>query len=249
MLKRVLFFLVCITISNWLLGQDKNTASVEQVWLGYFNQTRFSKKWGMWTDLHIRTKEDFFSNYSIAAARFGLTYYINDDTRLTAGYAFFNYFPAENHKETSQPEHRPWQQLQWQTKYTKISTVQRLRLEQRYRRKIAGDSALADGYNFNFRARYSFLLQVPLGKKAPAPKTFSFVVNDEVMVNFGRQIVYNYFDQNRFFVGLSYHVSPQALLQFGYMNIFQQLARGNDYRMSHVARVFYFHTVDLRKSM
>ena len=36
-------------------------------------------------------------------------------------------------------------------------------------------------------------------------------------------------------------------LQVGYMNIFQQLAAGNKYRSNHVARVFYFHNLDLRK--
>jgi hypothetical protein len=239
------FFLACIFTSTGLMAQDKHTVSVEQVWLGYFNQTRFTNKWGLWSDFHLRTKEDFFTNYSIAAARIGLMYYVDDNSRLAAGYAFFNYFPAENHKQISQPEHRPWQQIQWQTKYTWISTVQRVRLEERFRRKIAGDSSLAKGYNFNFRARYSFLLQVPVSKNS----RFSFVANDEAMVNFGRQIVYNYFDQNRLFVGCNYQVSPNANLQFGYMNIFQQLPAGNEYRLSHVARIFYFHNVDLRKSL
>src|SRR5687767_11347714 len=171
--------------SIFLFAQDKQTVTMEQVWLGYFNQTRFSNKWGLWFDAHIRTKDDFFSKYSTAATRLGLTYFINDDTRLTAGYAFFNFFPADNHKEISQPEHRAWQQLQWQTRYRRISTVQRLRLEERFRRKIASDSALGNGYNFNWRARYSFLLQVPLGKKLPLTNFFSFVVNDEVLLNFG----------------------------------------------------------------
>jgi long-subunit fatty acid transport protein len=230
-----------------LFAQHKQTVTMEQVWLGYFNQTRFTNKWGLWFDAHIRKRDDFFSKYSIAAARLGLTYYINDDTRLTAGYAFFNYFPADNHKEISQPEHRGWQQLQWQTKYKRFSAIQRLRLEERYRRKIASDSALGDGYNFNWRARYSFLLQVPLGKGAPQPNTFSFVANDEVMVNFGRQIVYNYFDQNRFFAGLSYQASPSLSVQFGYMNIFQQQPSGDQYRMVHTGRIFVFQNIDLRK--
>jgi hypothetical protein len=231
-----------------LFAQDKRVVTMEQAWLGYFNQTRFNPKWGLWFDAHIRTRDDFFSKYSTAATRIGLTYFLNDDTRLTAGYAFFNFFPADNHKQVSQPEHRSWQQLQWQTKYKRLIAVQRLRLEQRHRRKIASDSALAEGYNFNWRGRYSYLLQIPLGKRSPQPNTFSLILNDEVMVNFGRQIVYNYFDQNRFFAGLSYHISPNVSLQFGYMNIFQQLAAGDEYRMVHTARVFFFQNIDLRSN-
>ena len=56
--------------------------------------------------------------------RAGLTYYVNDDVKLTAGYAFINHFPADNHKNISQPEHRPWQQIQWHTKYPRMRLMQ-----------------------------------------------------------------------------------------------------------------------------
>jgi hypothetical protein len=43
---------------------SKNTSSISQLWTGYFNQTRLSRHWGLWADLHLRTKEDFASNFS-----------------------------------------------------------------------------------------------------------------------------------------------------------------------------------------
>ena len=101
--------------SSGIFGQVKTTTHINQVWLGYFNQTRFSNKWGSWTDLHLRTKEDFFNNFSTGIIRLGLTYYLDDATKLTAGYAYVNFFPADNHQKVSQPEHRPWQQIQWHT--------------------------------------------------------------------------------------------------------------------------------------
>ena len=238
-----LFFVVCISLN----AQTKQTESVQQVWLGYFNQTRFSSKWGLWTDLHLRTKEDFFNDLSQSIVRVGLTYYLQDDVKLTAGYAWVNHFPAEGHENISQPEHRPWQQIQWHTRYPKLRLMQWFRLEERWRRKILNDDELADGYNFNFRVRYNFFSQFPLNKKRFQPKTLSFVVNNEVHINFGKQIVNNYFDQNRFFLGFAYHVNKHDNVQFGYMNVFQQLASGNHYRSIHVARVFYFHNLDLRK--
>jgi hypothetical protein len=227
---------------------QKQTASTEQVWLAYNNQTRFSDKWGMWADLHLRTKEEFFTNFSQSIARVGLTYYLNDNTKLTAGYAYVNHFPADNHKNISQPEHRPWQQIQWHTKYERLRLMQWIRLEERYRHKIANDNELGDGYNFNWRLRYNFFTAFPLAKKAFAPKTWSVVLNDEVHINAGKEIVYNYFDQNRFFVGFSYHLNAHDNIQMGYMNVFQQLAAGNRYRSLHVARIFYFHNLDLRNT-
>lgn len=236
-----------IFLCNNVNAQVKQTENVNQIWLGYFNQTRFTNKLGMWTDLHLRTKEDFATNFSTGIIRLGLTYYINDVTKLTLGYAYVNHFPADAHKKISQPEHRPWQQLQWHTKYGKKRMMQWFRLEERYRRKILNDSTLADGSSFNWKLRYNFWYDIPLTKKGIVPKAWSFVVNDEVHLNFGKQIVNNYFDQNRFFAGFKYQLSDHNNLQFGYMNVFVQTAAGNKYRNINAARVFFFQNLDVRK--
>jgi hypothetical protein len=228
-------------------AQVKQTENVNQVWLGYFNQLRFSNKWGAWTDVHLRTKEKFATNFSTGIVRLGLTYYINDATKLTLGYAFVNHFPADAHKKISQPEHRPWQQIQWHTKYGKKRMMQWFRLEERYRRKILNDSTLADGSSFNWKLRYNIWYDIPLTKKGIVPKAWSFVLNDEVHINFGKQIVNNYFDQNRFFAGFKYQLTDHNNLQFGYMNVFIQTAAGNKYRNINAARVFFFQNIDLRK--
>jgi hypothetical protein len=238
---------IAIIIAQLSIAQTKQVQSHEQVWFGYNNQTRISKKWGIWLDGNLRTRKDYFTNFYQGVLRTGIMYYLNDAARITAGYAWINYFPDDGHSAVSRPEHRPWQQIQWQTQYPKSSLSHRLRLEERYRRKILNDSTLADGYNFNFRVRYNLVFQVPLSKRGIAPNTISFVTSDEVMVNFGREIVYNYFDQNRFFVGFGYHPNTTDQLQVGYLNIFQQQAAGNRYRNAHVVRIFYFHNIDLRK--
>ena len=125
--------------------------------------------------------------------------------------------------------------------------MQWVRLEERFRRKVQNDSTLAPGYNFNFRLRYNIFLAFALSKNAFAPNTFSFVVNDEVHINFGKEIVYNYFDQNRFFLGFAYYLNPSVNIQLGYMNVFQQLAAGNSYKSINAIRLFVYHNIDLRK--
>jgi hypothetical protein len=225
----------------------KDVRDVEQLWFAYFNQSRFTDRFGIWTDVHLRTQDDFTSKFSTGIARFGLMYYLNDAAKLTAGYAYINHFPADGHKEISQPEHRPWQQLQWHTKFPRTRLMQWFRLEERFRRKIKDDSTLATGHNFNFRMRYNIFYEIPLTKAGTGTGALSAVVNDEVHINFGKQIVYNYFDQNRFFVGLKFNTDAHDNLQFGYMNLFQQLAAGNRFRNIHALRLFYFQNFDLRK--
>ena len=246
MLRRILVLVAGIIATQFGLAQ-KSSSSVQQVWLSYNNQTRLSNKWGVWGDFHLRTKEEFVDDLSTSIARVGLMYYLNDNTKLTAGYAWVNHFPADAHPDVSQPEHRPWQQVQWHNRYPRLRMMQWLRLEERFRRKIKDNDELADGYNFNYRVRYSMLLNFALNKKPFAPKTISYVANNELHLNFGKEIVYNTFDQNRLFFGLHYHTNASDVLQFGYMYFYQQLAAGNKYRYIHAARVSYFHNLDLRK--
>ncbi|WP_127128796.1 DUF2490 domain-containing protein [Pseudoflavitalea rhizosphaerae] len=240
--------LLVMALTTSLNAQTKNKISDNQVWLAYMNQTRLSNKWGFWAEAQLRTKEDFFSNFSTGIARVGLTYYVNDNTKITAGYGYVHHFSTGGNQRIDVPEHRPWQQIQWHTKYGgNLRVMQYARLEQRYRRKLESPDKLADGYHFNWRARYSFLLQGPIGAKPYEPGTFSWILNDEIHINFGEQIVNNYFDQNRFFAGFAFHTTKSDQVQFGYLNQFIQLPEGNSYRTNHIARVAYFHNLDLRK--
>ncbi len=226
---------------------QKRSTSENQVWFSYNNQTRLSDKWGLWGDFHLRTKENYFEDFSTGIARIGLMYYLTDNTKLTAGYAYVHNFPQEGHTDIARPEHRPWQQVQWHNKFPKLRLMQYVRLEERFRRKIKDNDELADGYNFNWRTRYNILVNFALNKKPFAPKTVSYFVNDEVHINFGKEIIYNSFDQNRLFAGLQYHANAHDVLQIGFMYLYQQLGSGNKYRHTYTPRISYFHNLDLRK--
>ena len=246
MMKRIVFILLAIIFWKEGISQIKTTTSPEQIWTGYFNQTRLGKRIGVWFDAQYRTQDEFTEGSSTLIIRPGLTYYVNDALKLTAGYGFINHYPQDNFI-VSRPEHRPWQQVQWHSKYGRNRVAQYFRLEERFRRKIAPDSTLAAGRNFNFRVRYNFLWQIPLTKKEAGKGGVSLILNDEVHVAFGKEVVYNYFDQNRLFAGFAWHLNNTDNLQIGYLNVFQQLPAGNRYRSIHAARIFYFHNLDLRK--
>lgn len=246
MIKQILTIVFFMLSTILVFAQPtKSTTDVRQLWLAYLNQTRLTNKVGLWADIHLRTKENFTDNFSQSITRLGLTYYLTDNTKLTVGYAYVANYAAEGHTNITQPEHRIWQQVQWHTKYGKASMMQYIRLEEKYRRKILHDSALSNGYNFNYKLRYNIGYEVPFTQK-PANK-LSFVVNDEIHINFGKQIIYNYFDQNRFFAGIKFNTNKHDNVQLGYMNQFQQLAAGNKFRNNHVIRLFYFQNLDWRK--
>ena len=225
-------------------SQTKVFETEEQTWLGYFNQTRFTNKSGVWLDLHLRFTGNYIDHKALSIARTGYTYYLSDQVKLTAAYAYATRYSTTGGPDVT--EHRPWQQIQWSEKKNWFTMMQWIRLEERFRRKVAAGE-LTDEFSFNYRIRYNMAFTIPLKGKQVVAKTPFLFVNNEVMINFGKQIVYNHFDQNRAFVGLGYQFTSHLNAQLGYMYVFQQLADGNKYLNINAIRLFVFHNLDLRK--
>jgi hypothetical protein len=223
----------------------KEVTGRSQVWLGYFNQTRISNKFSVWLDLHAR-RTDFLDRWTTTIVRPGLTYHLSDHARFTAGYAYASHWPALETQHTVRPEHRLWQQINWGSRSRRLQVNQWVRLEERFLRKMQHD-VLQPGHNFNYRARYMITLMTPLKGDHIQPGVPFVVLNDEVHLNFGKEIVYNYFDQNRLFAGLGFQFTKTLNAQLGYMQVFQQQPAGNRFFDTHALRLFVFHNLDLRR--
>jgi hypothetical protein len=241
----LLFIIVC---SRPNAQPAKNISHWQQVWLRYFNQVRINtNKWSFLLNFHFKTRDDFVKGLSQYIVEGGLNYQLSNASRISVVQAYAANYP-DNGKGIPQPEYRPWQQYQLTARYGKNNMVQSFRLEERFRRRRGlNDSTLAEGYNFNFRLRYNLLYEVPLGKENP--NRFSFIINNEVYLNFGKQIVYNYFDQNNFGLTFKYQLNPDNNFQFGYMHLFQQLSTANHYKRADVVRITYIHNTTLHKEV
>lgn len=241
-MKYTLFFLLLFPVSAF--SQEKDTEHTEQLWLAYCNQTRFSNRSGIWVDLHIRMNDNLVNKAAVSIFRGAYLYYLSDQIRLASGYAYVTQY-AGVAGAPDIPEHRLWQQIQWFEKKKWFSTMQWLRLEERFRTKVV-ENELASGYNFNYRVRYAVAFTIPLkGKEVTARTPFVFI-NNELMINFGSEVVNNYFDQNRFFAGAGYQFTPALNVQVGYLNVFQQLPADATFRKIDAIRLFVFHNLDFR---
>ncbi len=245
----VLFFLIfssgSLVFAQTTPPVEKEVTDRNQVWLAYFNQTKLTNKFSFWLDLHAR-RTDFLDRWATVIVRPGVTYHLSDKVRFTAGYAYVRHWPAQEAQRTVRPEHRLWQQINWGSKSPKLQLNQWVRLEERFNRDILNDE-LQDSYHFNYRVRYMLTLQVPFKGDAIVPGVPFGVLSDELHVNFGKEILYNYFDQNRLFLGVGYPFNKHLNAQLGYMNVFQQLPAGNRFYNTHTLRLFIFHTLDLSK--
>jgi len=240
-----LLIVVLVLFTNHSLLAQKDIEYQEQTWFAYLNQTRLSNRSGFWLDVHLRFTDDFTGRLGQSIFRPGYIYFLSDQARLSVGYAYVTTYSASD-EIPDIPEHRPWQQIQWYDKRKHFTMMQYVRLEERFRRRAEG-AELLDEYDFNYRIRYNISFTIPLKGKSVEPKTPFFFVNNEVMINFGEEIVYNYFDQNRFFAGVGYQFTKHLNAQIGYLNVFQQRSTGNQYIHVDAIRFFVFHNLDFRK--
>lgn len=234
---KILLLLICIASFLNLQAQNaKQTSYWQQTWLGYFNQSRISDRWSLLASVIIKSREKYVKGFTQSIVEGGLNYHLSEVAKLSLAYAYVTNYP-DNPDNVSIPERRPWQQFQINTTHGKNSIMQWFRLEERFRQKAKNDSMLAKGYNFNYRFRYNLFYDVPLGNKF---KNTSFFVNNELYLNFGKQVVYNYFDQNHLNIGIKYKFKSDNI-QVSYQHLFQQLASGNTYKRADCLRILYIH--------
>ena len=243
-LKHFAFFLAMLSLNSAIYCQEKKFTYGNQVWYGYYPQFRLSYRWGIWNDWELHSKENFVDGTSQFVFRIGATYYLNSSSKLTAGYGYSNSYPGDNHLYVSQPENFGWQQIQWFNSFRKKKLMQWIRLEERYKKHVIDNYTLANYSDFSYRARYEVYYQMPLSKEGISRHHFSLAFGEEIYINFGKKVINNYFDQNRLTGGLSYMVNNHDNLVLSYMNLFQQLASGNQYKKMNVIRLSFFQNLD-----
>lgn len=238
--------LLFVLFPLFTFSQEKETDYTHQAWLGYMNQTRLTERSGLWLDLHLRLQDDFIKQPAVSILRGAYIFYLSDQIRLASGYAYVTQY-TPNDAAPDIPEHRLWQQVQWFEKKNRFNLMQWVRLEERFRKKVTAGE-LTSGYNFNYRVRYALAATVPLKGKVVAPRTPFVFVNNEVMINFGSEIVYNYFDQNRLFAGVGYQFTEKLNAHIGYLKVFQQMSAPAAFRQADAVRLFVYHNLNFQNN-
>jgi hypothetical protein len=229
-----------------VVGQTPQTKEVNQqvqTWISLNTVTKFSDHWGIVADVHVR-ENGFFESNNFYFLRGGVTYMPNSSVSLTGGYAHMWLAPTKEGWSTYADENRIYQQAQLNTKVGKVSILQRIRNEQRWQEKMANDEPTGE-LRFTDRVRYLVSFNIPVFNKKNWPL---LVVSDEVLIHFGKEVVYNTFDQNRLFVGIKQNISPKLSFDLGYMNVYQQKYSGYQYDMNHTIRLFFYLNSALKKN-
>jgi hypothetical protein len=205
-------------------------------WVSINSNFRINDHWFVVADVHLR-ENDFFASNSFIFGRVGLGYRWQDQLAVVAGYANLLEAPAPTGAGDRPDEHRLYEQVQLSSRYKKTGIVQRLRNEQRWQSSMVNGSKTGRSI-FSNRIRYLLSVTMPVSKNKWAPQ---LVVADECMLQFGPQVTYNTFEQNRIFFGIKQNLGKGLSFDAGYMSIFQQ-KNSERYTQSDVCRMFFYYS-------
>jgi hypothetical protein len=239
-------FLIFIFFSTFLFGQ-KNVENQQLLWYGYYNKLQINQNWVLKSEVQERHFYQPLVQHQLVF-RTNLDRRILDDINVSLGFVVFLQSPNDPESESTLmvPELRTDFGFNAKKKYKYFNVNQRFKVEARFFHQTENNE-LVGGYQFsNFRMRYQLGLDIPLIKKQDAEKLI-LKIKDEVMFNFGKNIVKNVFDQNRIYIGLNYPMNKNLAFEAGYLNWFQQRPSGTDFYNRDIIRFSVFHTINLKK--
>lgn len=231
-------------VSSSLQAQTKSINTQYQSWFSVNSTLKVSPRWAIIADLHTR-RNHFMADNNFYFARTGVQYTIDKNLNVAAGYGHFWAYPSTKNWHTIAHENRIYQQVQYISKWKAATILQRLRNEQRWQQKMVND-AYSGQLRFTDRVRYLLSMTIPVFKNKKLP---ALAVADELCIQAGKEIVYNTFDQNRFFIGIKEQLRPDLSFDMGYMRVYQQKKSGYEFDRNHTFRLFFYYSPQLyRKS-
>ena len=246
-------FIICIFLFMGLLHEawsQKNIATQSNGWYMYFGNHKLTDKVSLHTEYQWRRNE-IITHWQQSLSRIGVDYKLSPTVMVTGGYGYIVIFPyGDQPIAFTFHEHRIWEQLILTQSSGRFFFNHRFRLEQRYlenRRDNGDGTSSKDGYTYRSRARYRFLVNVPLNKPAMEQGAIFLSVYDEVFLQFGPNFGQNYLDQNRLFGAVGYVISPNANVQAGYLNHFVIKGNALDAENNHTLQVSLTYNFDFRK--
>lgn len=238
MKKIFLLLLIVFTIQPIkIIAQTRQVNHHTQSWISSNNKIDIHKKWSVLADFHIR-RNGFFSTANFYFARTGVAYNFNRHLYVAIGYAHMWLAPTTPGWKTYTQEDRLYQQWQYSSSVKKITILQRLRNEQRWVQKIVEDKYSGEK-RFTDRIRYLLSITIPVFNNEKLP---ALVVSDELHLQLGKEVVYNPFEQNRYFIGIKQNISSGWSFDMGYMKLYQQKYSGYQYDSNDTFRLFFYYT-------
>jgi Protein of unknown function (DUF2490) len=249
MKKHAIFSLLMLCFITLKAQNPREYTNNSTAWFMYFGTHKIADKWSLHLEGQIRRSEGL-ANPQQFLLRGGVNYHINPQATVTVGYAFIETYPYGGFPVKSIfPENRLWEQLQLKHQVGNFEWISRFRLEQRYVNSpvLVGTVYKAGDAVYTNRFRLLNRFSIPFNGKTIVDKSFYLSVYDEFMINFGKNVQYNLFDQNRIYVALGYKLPKVGRLEVGYLNQLLVKSDGKKIENNHTVQVGLSCNLDFKK--
>ena len=243
----VLGLVVLVLFSFSSFGQELKKNIIKQSLSSFAYSTTFelSPKWNLNTEF----QERIFLDPVKQSQLFGksqVNFSPLKDIILGTGFAYYLNSPGDPEFASSfkVPEIRLNHDLGYKHKFKNLILGHRYRMEERFIKKRLND-ALIEGYRFVERLSYTVSLECNLLKSKSKDHNLSLKLSDGIFINSNSGIIYNTFDQNRFYAALNYQLIKNMSLELGYINLFQQRISGDEYLNRNIASLAINHRIKM----
>jgi predicted porin len=234
MKKYGFWIFIVLLFSSGLVQAQKQIDNQNNAWYMYFGNHKITDRWGIHTEYQWR-RHDLGQTWQQSLARWIVSYPYG---KQPIKYSF--------------NENRIWQQAIITSKVGRFNFNHRYRLEQRFLEQKSYDSIKQeyvhlDEFKFKQRARYRFMVSIPLNHKEMVDNTWFVSLYEEVFLGFGKNIEKNVMEQNRISATLGYRFTKDFNIQAGYLNQFVQKGDGIHAENNHNLQIGVTYNFDWRK--
>jgi hypothetical protein len=245
LILNILFYSVTLTSAQSIRQVSTNTTT----WFMYFGSHRVSDKWGLHLEAQVR-RSDVISAAQQFLLRGGINYHIDGQVFVTAGYCFVETYPyGKLPARSSFPENRFWEQLQLRNPIGSFEWISRFRLEQRFVKAPVLKGTIYEPGDAVYTNRMRLLnrFSIPFKGKTIIDKSFYLSVFNEIMLNFGKKVALNLFDQNRMYAAIGYRFPKIGRLEVGYLNQWVVRSDGKTIENNHTLQLGLTSNIDFYK--
>ena len=245
-------FSLCLFINlSHIQAQTKNKQYQGSVWFRYHTNIQLPKKYLIKAEI----EERYFIRKAVKHHQFLFRFTVDKQLpkNWNIGIGFSSWYNGNNNDLSESklliPEWRPHFEINNRNNISeRFSLSQRYRAEWRFIKNTNKEfTETVDGYSNNFRFRFQIVLDYKVYKKEE--KSLHLIVFDELMINAGKSIQRNIFDQNRIGLSARYNFNNKVGLELGYINWFQQRPSGIDFFNRQILRCTLHHKIEIQKKV
>jgi hypothetical protein len=227
-----------------LCGQ-KQVTHQSLYWARYFQTIQWTPRWFSQLEIDRRQfLERSRLHHFILHAH--LHYQLSPRWDVAQGFSYSLQYPQDPAAlvHLAVPERRLFTEMNRNTAgSSRLQWNIRLRVDQRWIHR-ANELALLPGYQYTMRFR--FRLQAIYSLQAADAKRFTRIkFFNEFMLNVGKEIVYNHFDQNRLYLGLETSLHKNFSMEAGFLHWYQHRAKPNQFFDRDIFRLTLYHRINV----